>query len=203
MPTRREAPACGEVADLLEAFVDGELDPTATAAIEAHLARCAPCREQRRAAYAVREWLRALPEYDTPERVLAAVRRTVAAETARPSARSPRWAWRTAAAAALVVAAAIGVLWWHGSQRAQTPPPSQVAEATAQARLALHYVAEITRHVGLQATRSALVENLLDPALRSVGRDGARTVGATSSPGAAGRPGPARDRSSQPIGGPS
>ncbi len=182
MPARPDVFGCREVEDRLEAFVDGELDLDAAIAVEGHLAGCAACREQHQRAVAVRDGLRTMPELDTPEHVLAAVRNATAAESAQRPTSSPKWAWRTAAAAALVVAAASGVLWWHGAHRPQPAPSAQVAEATAEARLALGYLAGISRRAGIDATRAALVSNLLEPALRSVGRD---TVSTASQPAAA------------------
>jgi hypothetical protein len=196
MPAPPDVFACREVADRLEAFVDGDLDLDAAAALEAHLAGCAACREQHRLAAAVRDGLRGLPELDTPEHVLAAVRRATAAERIRSSGPAPRWAWRTAAAAALAVAAASGVLWWHGAHQPQPAPTQyQVAEAAAEARLALRYVADFSRRAGIEATRQVLVSNFLEPALRSVGRGAPSTTQPPATSPVAGQPAlPTRDQ---------
>jgi len=196
MPVSPDAFACHEVADRLEAFVDGELELDAAIAVEGHLAGCAACREQHQLAVAVRDGLRMMPELDTPGHVLAAVRRVTAAESAQRPTASPRWAWRTAAAAALVVAAASGVLWWHGAHGPQPAPSARVTEATAEARLALRYLAGISRRAGIDATRAALVSNLLEPALRSVGRD---TVSTASQPAAAPAAGPPTPRAKDQL----
>ena len=203
MPARPDVFGCREVEDRLEAFVDGELDLAAVSALEAHLAGCPDCREQQRLAVAVREGLRGLPELETPERVLAAVRRTAVADVARPVIVSPKWAWRTAAAAALVVAAASGVLWWHGAHRPQPSPPPQIAEATAQARLALGYLADISRRAGIEATRTALVSSFLEPALRSVGRGTSSTAQTPAASPAAALPTLRSHDPIHPDGGPS
>ena len=187
MPVPPDAFACHDIADRLEAFVDGELELDAATAVQTHLDDCAACREQQQLAVAVRDGLRTMPELDTPEHVLAAVRRALAAESAQRPTASPRWAWRTAVAAALVVAAASGVLWWHGAHRPQPVPSAQVVEATAEARRALGYLAGISRRAGIDATRAALVTNLLEPALRSVGRSVAGTAGTPTVPGAVGQ----------------
>jgi hypothetical protein len=52
--------------DQLSAYIDGELDERAAERLEAHLAGCAPCREQVEQLRATSAALRALPEIDPP-----------------------------------------------------------------------------------------------------------------------------------------
>jgi anti-sigma factor RsiW len=89
--------------DLLSAYLDGEVTRTEAEAVAAHLAACAPCRDEIDDLAAARTALRALPLVDPPPGLLpdAPVIRF----------RKRRWVWAApaaAAAVALAVALALG-----------------------------------------------------------------------------------------------
>jgi anti-sigma factor RsiW len=86
-----EPPACPE--ELLEAYLDGELDDPANlrskTQIEAHLAECSACRDELDLARQVRAALRGLPIEQCPASVVDAVRATALAESETTSTSSP------------------------------------------------------------------------------------------------------------------
>lgn len=92
--------------ELLAPYVDGALDPDERAAVEAHLAACARCREEVELARRAVRALSALGEEPVPlgltAPVLARARRA-----AEPAWRRRGWAVGLAAAAALVLAGAL------------------------------------------------------------------------------------------------
>lgn len=92
--------------ELLAPYVDGALDPSERAAVEAHLAGCARCRQEVELARRAVEALGALGEEPVPlgvtGPVLAQARRRV-----EPAWRSRRWAVGLAAAAVLALAGAL------------------------------------------------------------------------------------------------
>lgn len=95
-----------QLADLL----DGTLDADARARVDAHLATCAACREDLRAAAAGRDAARALPAAEPPaglrDRIVQAAGRGDAGASGAP--RWHRWAG-VAAAAALVAVVALSL----------------------------------------------------------------------------------------------
>lgn len=97
---------CEEALPLLSAHLDGENSPEEEAALQAHLARCAACREILEAYEAIDRGV-ARPEADPPEalhaNVMAQVRRR-----ARPRRR--RWLGIAAVAAVLALVIAAGRL---------------------------------------------------------------------------------------------
>ena len=107
-------PDCRQMEALLPPFVDGESRPDERAAVEAHLARCAECREAVEAQRAVRDLLvsrRAGLIEPAPPALAADLRRAADAELV-PVAR-PRWS-ALAAAAVLVLAVTGGLSWATG-----------------------------------------------------------------------------------------
>ena len=112
-------------------FVDGELDPAATAAVAAHLETCATCRNQAEAERELRGRLRDLPAPGLPAGLAARVR---AAPLVRPPAR-PALRWALPLAAVLVAGFwlrgyAPFVAWDlsrdHDKCFSRQPPPAKV-----------------------------------------------------------------------------
>jgi anti-sigma factor RsiW len=79
--------------------VDGVLDPTDRAEMEAHLKGCPECRRQAEEERELRRRLRSLPPVGMPSRLEDAVRARL-----RREARPRRWRWAVPAAAALLLA---------------------------------------------------------------------------------------------------
>ncbi len=158
---------CTAIREQLEAFIDGELAPESARAVTAHVAVCAACERERERALAVRDGLRSLPQWDAPDRVLAAVRREVSRRPVRRPRRAVLTTWpaRLAAAAALVVAAAGATLWWHQarSPAIRVPDAAALVQASGEARYALAVLARATRRGGVDAGRRALVDHLIRP----------------------------------------
>ena len=104
---------CRQMEALLPPFVDGEATPGVRAQVEAHLARCAECREAVAAQRAVRALLvsrRPWLAETAPAGLAADVRRVVSQQQARTT---PAWSRVSAfAAAAAVVLAMVGALSW-------------------------------------------------------------------------------------------
>lgn len=46
-PLHPDHPRCGDLAERIERFLDGELDAAAARELDAHLADCLPCTEER------------------------------------------------------------------------------------------------------------------------------------------------------------
>jgi hypothetical protein len=92
--------------ELLAPYVDGSLDASERAAVDAHLAACARCREEVELARRAVTALSTLGEEPVPLGVTAPVLAR-AERAAEPRRRSPRWAVGLAAAAALVLAGAL------------------------------------------------------------------------------------------------
>jgi anti-sigma factor RsiW len=92
--------------ELLAPYVDGSLDASERAVVDAHLAACARCREEVAVARRAVAALSTLGEEPVPLGITAPV--LARAERAAPlRSRSPRWAVGLAAAAALVLAGAL------------------------------------------------------------------------------------------------
>jgi len=114
---------CQELDARLDDWVDGALDTAAAAAVEAHLAGCAACRDAERRLRQVVAHAAALPRSVAPPRDLwPGIERRIE--------RASAWAWLTGwgqplalAAAAVVVIGTAAVVW-----RAQPPAPVSVVE---------------------------------------------------------------------------
>jgi len=101
---------------MVDAYVDGELSATESAAFEAALERCPECRKKVEAARAMGGLLRELPLEPAPDLLRARIERELRAISAASVPATPRrtmrqWAKVTAMAASLIVAVSIG---WVG-----------------------------------------------------------------------------------------
>jgi anti-sigma factor RsiW len=105
---------CDETRDLLDAWYDGELDASRSAAVERHLAECAGCAALSGARSALSEVLLKPPKHSAPP----ALRRLVEAQLSRPpvfpQTRPPRMVpWRgLAVAASLALFVVVGWNAW-------------------------------------------------------------------------------------------
>lgn len=153
MRKRRErdssALGCAEHEPLVEAYVDGELDATAAAGFEAHLARCVHCAAELALARRVRDELRALPLVACPPAVSRAALDYAAAHPPLGERLRRFWGRRRVwqPALAMVLAAALGVAYYRLA--APPPPPpapysrAEIAQAEAELKLAFAYLGEI------------------------------------------------------------
>ena len=110
--------------ELLAAYVDGALGTSERAAVDAHLASCARCREEIELSRSARTALRSLPEAEVPLGVTGPVLRRVRVE--RP------WVSRIARPVAVTAAAAIvGLFGWLGYSALRDEDPGEPgAQAT-------------------------------------------------------------------------
>jgi hypothetical protein len=136
----------------------------------------------------VREDLRSLGELDAPASTLQAIRRATVGEEARLGRWRGSWAqsWLAAAAAVAVIGLGLGIWSLQGPGPEQgrvmsagpelthgpeaTPTADELAEARAQARLALSMVATVGRRAGVELHRDVVVRQLLRPAIESLER---------------------------------
>ena len=118
--------------DMLSAHLDGELDDTERAAVDAQLEASAEWRDELAEVRAARDALRGLPERDAPAGFWDAVHAGVVADddeadddetvvpiTAAPSHPRRRWAWVAASAAAVAAV----VVAQHGAQGSDNGDP--------------------------------------------------------------------------------
>jgi anti-sigma factor RsiW len=142
---------CGEVLDILEAYVDGDLPAAEEERVGVHLDSCPSCAAELALARAIQSELRSLPLPDCPPEVLEKVRRAGRYKVlsfARPERQPPR-PWRLAGAAALLAAAAGLSVFFLPPFLNDEPSPEEVARAAEEARYALSYVGQVSRRAGL------------------------------------------------------
>jgi anti-sigma factor RsiW len=162
---------CDDVQEVLEAYLDRDLGPAEERAVAVHLRDCAECARELSVAEAVRSELRALPELDSPSRVLWRVRTATSRQTAGDGGRSAlrslaaRPVFAAAASVALVVVAA--VLWWQKPDPRPSFDDPQVARAARETRYAFALVGALGRRAALD---ELLGGDVLSPTVRSLSR---------------------------------
>ena len=164
---------CADVLDRLDAWIDGDLDLSDARAVEAHLDSCPACQAERRLAEDGLSELRAMPEFDVPDRVLQAVHQqtrpggvdkllsSLSSVVSRPLPAA-------AALVAVVLAVALVVPW--GGRDAPEFSDEEIRRVTAETRLALAYVGSITRRAELRVKQRVIDEGVAAEALRDVSR---------------------------------
>lgn len=134
---------CTQAQDLLDAYLDGELELLPTLEVERHLAGCTACAHTLAGLQAIQAALRAAPlRYEPPHRLEARVRAALWREV-RPRRRLTAAALAGVAAAVLAI---VGVgLWPHPGE---DPLAREVASAHVRSLLAGHLtdVASSDRH---------------------------------------------------------
>src|SRR5438552_670566 len=115
--------------DLIEAYMDEELDPASRAAVEEHLANCQACSEAHARFREQSAAIRSVgPYYAAPGQLRQSVREALqraAAEEAPATGRSTRWRWVAIAASILLV---ISVSWNLRRPQAQTAAHDLIAQ---------------------------------------------------------------------------
>ncbi len=136
---------CAELTAALHGYVDKELDPVRSLAIEQHLKACPACQRRLEAAQAVRQVVAGQAAYfEAPRplyrRVHSAVR--AAGRTEVPPARRRwelSWLWPRVLAPAAVVALALLVAWpWLTQPSAQSGLPQAIVSAHIRSLMAGH-----------------------------------------------------------------
>jgi anti-sigma factor RsiW len=87
---------------MMQAYLDGELDPAAMSAFERRLSDDAALRSRYEQLIALRGALRSLPQSDPPVDLLRRVTAQLDAEGRGQSDRNQKWSWRSLAAAAII-----------------------------------------------------------------------------------------------------
>ena len=162
-----ETTRCGEVMELLEPYLDGDLAEADAARVRAHLVRCPSCAAELDLAAAIQRELRSLPQEDCPPEVLERVLRSGRGEVIpfRPRYRP----FRIALAAAMLVAVlGTSVFLVRQQQSGDQPSTEEVAQATREARFAVAYVGKVSRQAGLGLRDEVFVRRLVAPTTRSV-----------------------------------
>lgn len=165
---------CRQVGESLELWLDGELERSAAEPIREHLQSCSICAAEAQLSKAVRDGLRALPEWDAPATTLA----SILEQTSRARAPRRRWsrlalglprpAWvAMATAATLALAFGLTVLRQPAPQP-QTYDEAAIAQATAEARFALIKTGLLTAKAGRIVRDRALRDQILVPTRRSL-----------------------------------
>ena len=85
--TSRHDPTCTEVQDILEAYLDDELDSDTHVLVAAHVASCSMCQDEIRFVQAIGGALHALPKPEPPPKIFNAVEDYV---RAHPN-KGPKW----------------------------------------------------------------------------------------------------------------
>ena len=103
--------SCARTRQMLDAYVDGELDPATVAEIDVHFVSCSACAGLRAERRALSAQVRAeAPYYRVPERVRLALGRRLHPEKVRPR-RAPVWSLAGALAAAGAAAGLLVGVW--------------------------------------------------------------------------------------------
>jgi len=164
---------CVEVLDRLDAWIDGDLEASEASRLQAHVERCSDCRKEYQLADEIRAELRGMPEFDAPERVLAAVR-----EASRPTVSERlggRLGWLTlrpvpAAIAVAAVAVLLFVIVPWGERPGAHYSDREIRRATAETRLALAYVGDAARRAERGVRRKVLEEREFPATVREISR---------------------------------
>lgn len=170
-------PHCEEALAGIEPYLDGDLPEDEADRLRGHLAGCPACAAELELATRIQSELRSLPQLDCPPEVLERVRREGRADRARvvpfePRRRVSRFLGPRLAAAAAVLALAVGggALFLQVQQPPDQPSPEEIAQATAEAKLALAYLGKATRRASLDLQEEVLAKRLVVPATRGVSR---------------------------------
>ena len=130
---------CREVEGLLGAYLDGELDPAASASVQGHAETCAICRERLANLESIGRMVRRAPYYPAPE----ALRARVMHARPRASATSRLLGW--AAAAVIVVSLTGSIVFVRSSTRSART--TDAVDTIAQEVVSSHLRALMEAHL--------------------------------------------------------
>ena len=193
MSQRADHESCAKVLEMLDAWIDGDLDDAEATAVKAHLDQCESCQAEQKLAETVVAELRALPEFDVPERVVKTVRHKTRATLAEGlRALFGVFVSRPLPTLAAVAAVALMIVVLFPSPRPTEPQytDQEVARAVAETRLALAYVGSIAQRAELRVKEKVLKEGPaaqtvsgVRRSLRVIGEAASTTVDLPATPG--------------------
>jgi anti-sigma factor (TIGR02949 family) len=129
---------CREVERLLDAYLDGELEPAVSTSVRTHVDACAACRQRLANAESIGRMVRRAPYYQVPEALRARLTQ------ARPRSRAAS-NWLAWAAAVVMVASLGGSVWILESAR--VPQTLDSVDAVAQEVVSGHVRALMGEHL--------------------------------------------------------
>jgi anti-sigma factor RsiW len=172
---------CELALDLVEPYVDGDLEPAEAERLRSHLESCRACSAELTLAERIQAELRALPQLDCPPEIVERVRREGAQVLPfrSPVRRGTALPFRLAAAAALLaVALGGGAFFIRSQQQPRQPSAAEVARATQEARYALAYLGKVSRQASLDVRDDVLARRVVLPAAQSVSHSIGISLGA-------------------------
>ncbi len=187
-PQSSDGITCRQVLDLLDPYVDGELDETVVTGITAHTDHCKNCAAELDLASEIRREFDRLPQFDTPIDLI------VRAGEARPevhlgSATVPiGWRIHRRLVAALTAAAVIAVAASVVLLRPEAPPEQPAVDSASadrtqtEAKLAFALIANATRRAENELMDGVLKERVLGRAVRGISRSFEFAIGSAQQP---------------------
>lgn len=160
---------CLAIADRIDSWLDGDLSPSETAELTAHLAACAVCREELRLAQRLRDTLRAMPVERCPDTVVDRVYARIA--PSRPGWRERIGAalWRPALAGALAAALLLATaLVGQREPGVGSLAAYDAIKAEREARWALAYVGLLGERAGQTLRERVIDERVIVPVVRTL-----------------------------------
>ena len=173
MSQRVDSDRCAEVLDRLDAWIDGDVDESEAATMQAHVDDCEACQRERRLAEELVAELRAMPRFEVPERVLRAVdRRTRPGVVEKIHSFLEGIVRRPLPAMAAVAAVLVAVVVMTPWNRSSVPEYSEqeISRAADDLRLAFAYVGDVTRRAEVRVKERVFDEGVAAQTLRSVRR---------------------------------
>jgi anti-sigma factor RsiW len=173
MSPRVDSNRCVDVLDRLDAWIDGDLDDAEADSLKTHVDRCESCRAERRLAEEVAAELRAMPDFELPERVLQTVRRKTQPtlmERSRVFFEGSTLRPATAVVALAVVVVMVLLISPRGGPTGPRYTDQEITRATEETKLALAYVGSITRRAELRVTEKIFDDGVATQTVSAVRR---------------------------------
>lgn len=165
-----ETTACNHMRDLIEGYLDGELEGSVKAEFELHLATCTDCAAELALARRVSEGLSSLGILKAP----AVIEKSVFAYAkAHPlPARRPWWwlSWRPAlaGAVAVILLAITGYVGQNGKQASPQFTRAELEQAHNQAKWTMVFINQLTRKTATTLKHDVMKPHVSQKLLRVI-----------------------------------